>query len=97
MRNAANAPLEVVVGALDSEDACRFAFDKQQLSTAPGRRDGTPFRVKPPAQMIFGRTKERKFNVTAQVVGSDVAARPQPGISSSGPGSPHGRCRSSRS
>jgi beta-lactam-binding protein with PASTA domain len=79
VRNVANAPLEVVVGALDSEDACGFDFDKQQLSTAPGRRDGTPFRVKPPAQMIFGRTKERKFNVTAQVVGSDVAARPQAG------------------
>ena len=87
VRNVANAPIEIVVAALDSEDACRFDFDKQQLSAAPGRRDGTPFRVRPPKQMIFGRTKERRFSVTAQAVGSDVAARPQPGVSSSGRGS----------
>ena len=66
VRNVANAPIDVVVAALDNEDACRFDFDKPQLSAAPGRRDGTPFRVQPPKQMSFGRTKERRFSVTAQ-------------------------------
>ncbi len=80
VRNVANAPIDVVVSALDNESACRFDFDKQQLSAAPGRRDGTPFRVKPPKQMLFGRTKERRFSVTAQAVGSEVAARPQNGV-----------------
>ena len=67
VRNVANAPVNVAVGALDNEDACRFKFDKPQLSAPPGRRDGTPFHVRPPKQMIFGRTKERRFTVTAQV------------------------------
>ena len=80
VRNVANAPIEIVVSALDEEGACRFDFDKPQLSAAPGRRDGTPFRVRPPKQMIFGRTKERRFSVTAQAVGSEVAARPQPAV-----------------
>jgi beta-lactam-binding protein with PASTA domain len=80
VRNVANAPIDIAVAALDDEDACRFDFDKPQLSAAPGRRDGTPFRVTPPKQMIFGRTKERRFSVTAQAVGSDVAARPRPGV-----------------
>ena len=80
MRNVANAPVEVAVAALDSESACRFDFDKPRLSAPPGRRDGSPFRVRPPKQMIFGRTKERRFTVTAQVVGSEAAARPQPAV-----------------
>jgi beta-lactam-binding protein with PASTA domain len=80
VRNVANAPAEILVSALDTEDECRFDFDKPQLSTAPGRRDGSPFRVRPPKQMIFGRTKERRFSVTAQAVGSEVAARPQSGV-----------------
>ena len=80
VRNVANAPVDVAVAALDNEGACRFDFDKPQLSAPPGRRDGTPFRVRPPKQMIFGRTKERRFTVTAQVVGSEAAARPQPAV-----------------
>ena len=80
VRNVANAPVEVAVAALDSESACRFDFDKPLLSAPPGRRDGSPFRVRPPKQMIFGRTKERRFTVTAQVVGSETAARPQPAV-----------------
>jgi beta-lactam-binding protein with PASTA domain len=80
VRNVSNAPVDVAVSALDEEGACRFDFDKPQLSAAPGRRDGTPFRVRPPKQMIFGRTKDRRFSVTAQAVGSEVAARPQPAV-----------------
>ncbi|MDX6628344.1 MAG: hypothetical protein QOH00_590 [Gaiellales bacterium] len=80
VRNVANAPVEVAVGALDNEGACRFDFDKPQLSAPPGRRDGTPFHVRPPKQMIFGRTKERRFTVTAQAIGSEAAARPQPAV-----------------
>jgi hypothetical protein len=60
VRNVANAPVDVAVTALDNENACRFSFDKPQLSAPPGRRDGTPFTVQPPNQMIFGRTKERR-------------------------------------
>jgi beta-lactam-binding protein with PASTA domain len=80
VRNVANAPVDVAVAALDNEGACRFDFDKPQLSAPPGRRDGTPFHVRPPKQMIFGRTKERRFTVTAQVIGSEAAARPQPAV-----------------
>ena len=80
VRNAANAQVDVVVGALDNEGECTFKFQKPQLSAPPGRRDGTAFDVRPPKQMIFGRTKERRFTVTAQAVGSEVAARPQPAV-----------------
>ena len=80
VRNAANAPVNVVVGALDNEGECTFKFQKPQLTAPPGRRDGTAFHVRPPKQMIFGRMKERRFTVTAQAVGTEVAARPQPAV-----------------
>jgi hypothetical protein len=72
VRNVANAPVEILVGALDNEGACRFDFDKPQLSAPPGRRDGTLFHG-PPARCLR-RTKERRFTVTAQAIGSDRCA-----------------------
>ena len=88
----------IVVAALDNEDACRFDFDKQQLSAEPGRRDGTPFRVQA-AQADDLRAHQGAPLHASTRRPSAATSRParSPPCTGSGRGSRPGCSRSSRS
>jgi beta-lactam-binding protein with PASTA domain len=73
VNNRSNAPIDVAVTAVDSENACRFDFEHPELTAAPGRRAGTVFTVHPRKHIWIGRTTDRRFDVAVRVVGSDAA------------------------
>lgn len=79
VRNRANSPIEAAVAATDPDQILRFAFKQPVFPVNPGRRNGTPFIVRPPKQIWIGRKVERRFEVTAQAVGSESASLPQHG------------------
>jgi beta-lactam-binding protein with PASTA domain len=79
IRNRGNAPSEIALSGLDPESRLVFRFKHARLAAEPGRRVGTEFRVFPPKQIIVGRPVDRRFELTAQVVGSEAAAPPRQG------------------
>src|SRR5206468_2200972 len=79
-RNRANAPVQVVFSAVDSENACKFDFAEPTVTAAPGRRAGTAFRARPTKQIWLGRPADRRFQVLATVPGSDAPQMPRQAV-----------------
>jgi beta-lactam-binding protein with PASTA domain len=79
-RNRANAPVEVLFSAVDSENACKFDFAESTVTAASGRRAGTAFRARPNKQIWLGRPADRRFQVLAAVPGSDAPQMPRQAV-----------------
>jgi beta-lactam-binding protein with PASTA domain len=77
VRNRANAPVDVQLGAVDPDNVMRFAFQKPRFTVAPGRRNGSAFVVKPPKPALVGRPVQRRFDITSTVIGSETGALPK--------------------
>jgi beta-lactam-binding protein with PASTA domain len=80
VRNRANAPIETEIVAVDSQNACEFAFEQQRFVAEPGRRDGTTFVVKARKLLLIGRNTDRRFEITARAAGGASSAKPITGI-----------------
>jgi beta-lactam-binding protein with PASTA domain len=65
VRNRANAALDVVLDARDTDGECRTRFAKRTLSIAPGEIVTTTLEVRPPRQRLIGRPLERRIEVSA--------------------------------
>jgi beta-lactam-binding protein with PASTA domain len=76
VRNSANAPCQVEVAAKDAESVCEFRFDQQRFVAQPGHRGGTTFKVLGPKPPVIGQPVDRRIEVSARVVDSDVVAAP---------------------
>lgn len=75
IRNRANARATMAIAAEDTDAECEFRFAEPSVSIEPGNAIECPFTVFPPKQIWLGRAVDRRFQVTATPVGSDV---PQP-------------------
>ncbi len=80
VRNLANAPIDTEITAVDSQNACKFDFEKSRFVADPGRRDGTTFIVRPKKPLIFGRSTDRRFEITAKAAAGASSARPLTGV-----------------
>jgi beta-lactam-binding protein with PASTA domain len=78
VRNRANAPVEVLVNAEDTDRECQFRFAAPSITIDPGRGVEAPFTVIPPKQIWIGRAKDRLISVTATPVGDDQPQPPRP-------------------
>lgn len=77
VRNRANAPAEVKVGAEDTDGECHFRFAAPTVAIDPGRGVEAPFTVIPPKQIWIGRPKDRQIKVTATPIGDDQVQPPR--------------------
>jgi beta-lactam-binding protein with PASTA domain len=75
IRNRANARTTLAIAAEDTDAECEFRFAEPSVAIEPGNAIECPFTVFPPKQIWLGRAVDRRFQVTATPVGSDV---PQP-------------------
>jgi hypothetical protein len=80
VRNRANAPAQVSFSGVDPDGTLSFDFQQPQVVANPGHRAGTAFRVRPPKQIILGKTAERRFEVLAQASGPEEFVLRQPGV-----------------
>jgi beta-lactam-binding protein with PASTA domain len=80
VRNRANAPVDVQLGAVDPDNVMRFAFQKPRFTVEPGRRNGSGIMVKPPKPAWVGRPVQRRFDITSTVIGSDTGALPKSAV-----------------
>lgn len=64
VRNRANAPADVAVGAQDVDGECRTKLVEPTLHLAPGETATTTLEVRPPRQLWLGRALERRIEVT---------------------------------
>jgi beta-lactam-binding protein with PASTA domain len=77
VRNRANAPVEVLVGAKDTDDECEFRFVAPSIKIDPGRGVEAPFTVIPPKQIWIGRAKDRQVAVSATPAGDEQPRPPR--------------------
>ena len=75
--NKANARTGVNLVARDDEGLCKFEFGEPELAVDPGQTTTTPLVVRPPRPMWIGRPADRRFQVTAQPLGSDQPVIPR--------------------
>ena len=80
IRNKGNTSADVAIAGADPDSALRFEFDQQEIPVAPGKREGTAFKVRPPNQIFFGRPLDRRFELSSRARGTDVAAIPRHGV-----------------
>jgi beta-lactam-binding protein with PASTA domain len=80
VRNRANAPTDVLVGAEDADGECRFRFAEPSIAVAPGQAIEAPFTVFPPRQVWLGRPLERRIQVTATPAGSEQPQAPRTAV-----------------
>jgi beta-lactam-binding protein with PASTA domain len=77
VRNRANAPVDVLVNAQDTDGECEFRFVAPSVKIDPGRGVEAPFTVIPPKQIWLGRAKDRAIAVTATPVGDEQPRPPR--------------------
>jgi hypothetical protein len=80
IRNKANAPTDIELSAIDSENKLAFDFERARVPTKPGRRAGSVFYARPLKQILAGRKVEHRFTVSPQAVGTDAVAVPRLGV-----------------
>ena len=64
VRNRANAPADVAIGAQDVDGECRTKLLEPTLHLAPGETGTTTLEVRPPRQLWLGRGVERRIEVS---------------------------------
>lgn len=64
VRNRANAPADVAIGAQDVDGECRTKLLEPTLHLAPGETGTTTLEVRPPRQLWLGRGIERRIEVS---------------------------------
>lgn len=64
VRNRANAPAEVAIGAQDVDGECRTKLVDPTLHLAAGETGTTTLEVRPPRQLWLGRSVERRIEVS---------------------------------
>jgi beta-lactam-binding protein with PASTA domain len=64
VRNLANAPASVALGARDTDGECRVSFDAPTLDIAQGATQRAILTVRPPRQMWIGRPLDRRIEVS---------------------------------
>ncbi len=81
VRNRANAPAAVAIGAQDTDGECRTKLTDPTLELAAGETGTTTLEVRPPRQRIIGRPTERRIEVTTatgedgeRLLARDIAA-----------------------
>jgi beta-lactam-binding protein with PASTA domain/Tol biopolymer transport system component len=75
VHNKANARTTLAIAAEDTDAECEFRFAEPSVSIEPGNAIECPFTVFPPKQIWIGRAVDRRFQITAAPVGSEL---PQP-------------------
>ena len=80
VRNRANAPLDIVITAVDTQNALAFDFAKSQFTAEPGRRDGTTFSAKAKKHHWIGRPNDKRFEVYSRAATGQSTAKPLTGV-----------------